>query len=213
LILDGCERLIDDAAKTAHAILAKSTHLRILATSREPLRAAGEYAYRLPTLPESDGVAIFTDRAIAINHQFVLTDGNAPLVAQICRRLDGIPLAIELAAARMNVLSVKALAERLATTPEHGMLASIESSYNLLSIQEQHVFERLSAFQDGATLEALTTACSNDSVPANDMLALIASLVDKSLVVAEFETSEPRYRLLEAFRQYARQKLAARVAP
>jgi predicted ATPase len=212
LILDGCEHVIDDAARTAHGLLGGSTHFRILATSREPLRAAGESAYRLPSLPESDAVALFTDRATAINHQFALTDENAPLVAQICRRLDCIPLAIELAAARMNVLSVKALAERLLTSPEHAMNATIESSYNLLSEPERRVFERLSTFDGGATLEGITTACDDDGVPGVEILGLIASLVDKSLVIADLETGEPRYRLLAAFRQYAREKLSARSA-
>ncbi|HEY1868109.1 MAG TPA: helix-turn-helix domain-containing protein, partial [Candidatus Cybelea sp.] len=152
LILDGCEPFIDDAAKAAHAILSGSTHLRILATSREPLRAAGEYAYRLPPLPEADAVALFVDRAVAINHQFVLSDENAPLVAQMCKELDGIPLAIELAGARMNVLSASALAERLSAAPEQGMRATIDSSYDLLSDQERRVFERLSTFREGATL-------------------------------------------------------------
>jgi len=209
LILDGCESVVDDAAKTAHAILGGSTHLRILATSREPLRAAGEYAYRLPSLPEADAVALFVDRAIARNHQFALTDENAPLIAQICQDLDGIPLAIELAAARMNVLSVKALAERLAAASEPGMHSTIESSYNLLSDRERRFFQRLSAFEEGATLDEVTAACAPDGTPAGDVLSLIASLVDKSLVVAELESSEPRYRLLEAFRQYARDKLSA----
>jgi predicted ATPase len=210
LILDGCEPVIDDAARTAHAILGGSTHLRILATSREPLRAAGEYAYRLPSLSETDAVALFNDRATATNHQFAPTDENAAFVAQICNRLDGIPLAIELAAARMSVLSVKALAERLAAASEPGMQSTIESSYNLLSDPERHVFERLSTFEKGATLEAVTAACAGDSVPSGDVLGLIAALVDKSLVVAEFETGEPHYRLLEVFRQYARARLSGR---
>ncbi|MFY9666011.1 MAG: helix-turn-helix domain-containing protein [Candidatus Cybelea sp.] len=210
LILDGCEHLIDEVARASQALLTGTTALRILATSREPLRAAGEYAYRLPALPEAHAVALFTDRAVAVNHRFSCSDENATLIAEICRQLDGIPLAIELAAGRMNVLSVKALAERLSDEQSATMRPSIESSYNLLSEPQRRVFERLSTFDKGATLDETTTACEPDGVLSGDVLGLIASLVDKSLVVAELETGEPRYRLLEAARQYAREKLSAR---
>ena len=110
----------------------------------------------------------------------------------------------------MNVLSVKALAERLSDEQSATMRPSIESSYNLLSEPQRRVFERLSTFDKGATLDETTTACEPDGVLSGDVLGLIASLVDKSLVVAELETGEPRYRLLEAARQYAREKLSAR---
>ncbi|MGB8909341.1 MAG: helix-turn-helix domain-containing protein [Candidatus Cybelea sp.] len=210
LILDGCECLIDEVARASQALLTGTTALRILATSREPLRAAGEYAYRLPALPEADAVALFTDRAVAVNHRFTLSDENGAIVAAICRQLDGIPLAIELAAGRMNVLSVKALAERLSDEQSQTMRQSVESSYNLLSEPQRQVFERLSTFDKGATLDETTAACEPDGVAGSDILGLIASLVDKSLVVAELETGEPRYRLLEASRQYAREKLSTR---
>jgi predicted ATPase/DNA-binding XRE family transcriptional regulator len=210
LVLDGCEPVVDDLARASQALLTGTTALRILATSREPLRAAGEYAYRLPALPEAEAVVLFTDRAVAINHHFAVGDENAPLIADICRRLDNIPLAIELAAARMNVLSVKALAERLSDEQSEAMRQAIESSYNLLSEPQRRLFERLSMFHKGATLDETTAACEPDDVPAGDVLGLIASLVDKSLVVAELETGEPRYRLLEASRRYAREKLSTR---
>ena len=210
LILDGCEHLVDEVARASQALLTGTTALRILATSREPLRAAGEYAYRLPALPEADAVALFADRAVAVNHRFTLSDENGATVAAICRQLDGIPLAIELEAGRMNVLSAKALAERLSDEQSQTMRQSIESSYKLLPEPQRRVFERLSTFDRGATLDETTAACEPDGVAGSDVLGLIASLVDKSLVVAELETGEPRYRLLEATRQYARKKLSAR---
>ena len=239
LILDNCEHVITQAAIAADALLAGCPRVRILATSREPLRAAGEYAYRLPSLsvpsPEvaleiraTDAAAygvivLFTDRARAVDHRFRLTDENAPTVAEICRRLDGIPLAIELAAARVNQLSVKAIAEKLddrfrlltggdrtALPRQQTMRATIDWSYDLLAAPEQRLFERLSVFAGGCTLAAATAVCRGEETAEADVFELLSSLLDKSLVVADLEGSETRYRLLESFREYAREKLAAR---
>jgi predicted ATPase/DNA-binding XRE family transcriptional regulator len=239
LILDNCEHVIAETAILADTLLAACPSVRILATSREPLRSAGEQAYRLPSLsvPSSESarglgpadataygaIALFTDRARAVDHRFVLTDENLPLVAELCRRLDGIPLAIELAAARLNVLSVKALVEKLddrfwlltggertALPRQQTMRATIDWSYNLLSLQEQRMFDRLSVFAAGCTLATATTVCAGDGVAEVDTLELLSSLVDKSLVSADLEGSEPRYRLSESFRQYAHYKLSTR---
>jgi predicted ATPase len=239
LILDNCEHVITEAARAAAALLAGCPNLRILATSREPLRAAGERAYRLPSLsipaPEAShrlgeadaaaygAIVLFTDRAQAADHRFALTDENAPVVADLCRRLDGIPLAIELAAARVNLLSLKALAEKLddrfgiltggertAVARQQTMHATIDWSYDLLGPLEQRVFERLSVFAGGCTLAAAATVCGGQETADVEVFNLLSSLADKSLVVVDLEGGDPRYRLLESFRQYAREKLAIR---
>jgi predicted ATPase/transcriptional regulator with XRE-family HTH domain len=239
LILDNCEHVIIEAATVAATLLTGCPRVRILATSREPLRAAGEYCYRLPSLSlpspragrqlgVSDAasygaIVLFRDRACAANHHFALTDENAPIAAEICRRLDGIPLAIELAAARVNLLSVKALAkkiddtfqvltggERTALPRQQTMRATIEWSYDLLAAPEQRVFERLAVFAGGCTLAHAVEVCVGEEATEVEVFNLLSSLVDKSLVVADLDGIEPRYRLLESFRQYAREKLAMR---
>lgn len=239
LILDNCEHVITEAATVAAVLLAGCPSVRILATSREPLRAAGERSYRLPSLntpsPEVSyhlgaadaagyaGMALFTDRARAVDYRFALCDENAPIVAEICRRLDGIPLAIELAAARVNQLPVKVLAEKLddrfriltvgertALPRQQTMRATIDWSYDLLAASEQRVFERLSVFAGGCTLATAAAVCESEETAAADVFDVLSSLADKSLLVIDFDGTEPRYRLLESFREYAREKLVAR---
>jgi predicted ATPase/transcriptional regulator with XRE-family HTH domain len=239
LILDNCEHVIEQAAEVAETTLNSCANVRILATSRESLRAVGERSYRLPSLrvpsPKEassirasdavayEAIALFADRARGVDHRFALTDENAAVVAEICRRLDGIPLAIELAAARINRLSPKALAEKLenrfqiliggertALARQQTMRATIDWSYDLLSAPEQRVFERLSVFAGGCVLAAATAVCGDEGIGEDDVFDLLSSLVDKSLVVVDSEGGEIRYRLLESFRQYAREKLGAR---
>lgn len=239
LVLDNCEHVVADAASVAESLLAACPRVRILATSREPLRVAGEQTYRLPSLstPQAStthqlrateaaaygAIELFVDRARAVDHRFELTDENASTAAELCRRLDGIPLAIELAAARANLLSLKALnemlddrfrlltgGERTALPRQQTMRSAIDWSYDLLPAPEQRVFERLSVFVGGCTLGGATAVCSASEDGQVDMLDLLSSLVDKSLLTADLEGSEPRYRLLESFRQYAREKLGAR---
>jgi predicted ATPase/transcriptional regulator with XRE-family HTH domain len=239
LILDNCEHVIDEAAMVAGALVADCPRLRILATSREPLRAAGEHTYRLASLNiPSPGasrrlgaadaatygaIVLFTDRARAVDHRFILTDENAPIVAGICQRLDGIPLAIELAAGRVNQLPVKSLAEKLddrfriltggvrtALPRQQTMRAAIDWSYDLLVAREQRVFERLSVFAGGCDLAAAAAVCGTEETAETDVFDVLSSLVDKSLLVANFDGREPRYRLLESFREYASERLAER---
>jgi predicted ATPase/DNA-binding XRE family transcriptional regulator len=223
LVLDNCEHLIERVSVVAETLLDGCPRVRILATSREALRAAGEHAYSLPSLSVDDAADLFADRARAVDHHFALNDKTKPLVAQICGRLDGIPLAIELAAARANVLSLDALTAKLGEQlgvlsggsrtglPRHqAMRATIEWSYNLLSRQEQVVFERLSIFAGGCTLEAATIVCATDEVAKDGLLEPIASLVGKSLVIADLTGNEPRYRLLESFREFGRERLTER---
>lgn len=223
LVLDNCEHLVAAAATATETILTGCARVRVLATSREPLKAPGERTYRLPSLGVASALALFTDRARAVDYTFVLTDESAPVVAEICRRLDGIPLAIELAAARLNALSVKTVAEKLddrfriltrsdrAGLPrQQTMLATIDWSYDLLGAPERRVFERLSVFAGGCTLDVAMTVCSDPGTGEDELLDVLSSLIDKSLVLVEHGKSEPRYDLLESFREYASEKLAAR---
>ncbi|MGB6713676.1 MAG: helix-turn-helix domain-containing protein [Candidatus Cybelea sp.] len=223
LVLDNCEHVVTEAAVVAEALLAGCPGIRVLATSREPLMAGGERTYRLPSLALEDAVALFSDRAQAVDHRFILKAENAPPIAEICRRLDGIPLAIELAACRVSALSVQALLAKLdyrfrilaggrrTALPRHQtMRAAIDWSYDLLASGEQRLFERLSVFAGSYTLSTAAAVCASDVVIGDEVLALLSSLVEKSLVATSLEANEPRYRLLESFREYAREKLSAR---
>jgi predicted ATPase/transcriptional regulator with XRE-family HTH domain len=222
VLLDNCEHVIGGAATVTDFLLRACPNLQILATSREPLRVAGERAYRLPSLDDADAVALFVDRAQAADAHFTLTDKNRAIVGEICRHLSGIPLAIELAAARVTILPLRALAkalderfaflaggERTAPARHQTMHATIDWSYELLAASEQQLFERLAVFAGGCTIDAASAVCQGKGIAADDVLPLISSLVSKSLVVADLEDDEPRYRLLEPFREYAREKLKA----
>lgn len=236
LILDNCEHLIDAAARLAEALLSSCSHLHLLATSREALGVVGETRWSVPPLsvPGSEhpltvgelerfeSARLFADRASKRHPRFELTPENARAVAEICERLEGIPLAIELAAARIGVLSAEQISDRLGQSPKlltkgertadhrHSTLrATLDWSYELLGGHEQALFRRLSAFAGGFTLEAAESVGTGGSIDAGDVLELLSMLVDKSLVVAEesWETGA-RYRLLEPIRQYAREKLS-----
>ncbi len=240
LILDNCEHVIDEAAKIADILLRGSPGVRLLATSREPLRIVGEYVYRMPSLAfpsQSDtltaedalrygAVALFAQRAAASDGRFELTDENVPVVAEICRRLDGIALAIELAAARVKVLAPRQLARKLderfgvltggsrtALPRQQTMRALIDWSHDLLSAKEQKLFRRLAIFVGGWTLEAAGAVCADeqaakDATESWEVLDPLSSLVEKSLVHAEPMQGGMRYRYLESTREYARERLA-----
>jgi hypothetical protein len=167
-------------------------------------------------------IELFADRACSVDRRFVLTDQIVPIVAEICRRLDGIPLAIELAAARIPMLHVSALLEKLdqrfalltsgdrtAFPRQQTMRATIDWSYNLLTPQEQRLFRRLAVFPGGCTLEIAAAVCADPGATELDMLPELSSLVDKSLVIADVDRAQPRYRLLETFRTYAHERLVA----
>jgi predicted ATPase/DNA-binding CsgD family transcriptional regulator len=233
LALDNCEHLIDACARICHRLLAGSPELRLLATSREPLRVAGETVWPVPPLdvtPQApadgsapgEAVQLFTERAVATLPAFALTPSNAAAVAELCRALDGIPLAIELAAARVRALSVTQIRLRLAdrfglltagdrTAPprQRTLRAAIDWSHDLLTEPEQVLLRRLSVFA-GWSLEMAERVCSDQRIPADAMLDLLAALVDKSLVVRDPEAlGQARYRLLDTIREYAADKLAA----
>jgi predicted ATPase len=221
LILDNCEHLVEDVATVVRALLSSCPDIQVLATSRERLATAGERAYRLPSLYQDDAIALFADRAQAVDAHFILTDQNTPTVDKICRRLDGIPLAIELAAARVNVLPVRELlaklddrftllkgGERTALPRQQTMRATIDWSYSLLPRQEQRFLQRLSVFAGSCTIVAAAAVCAWGELCEDDLLDLLSALVAKSLVVAEPYDDSVRYRLLESTRAYASEKLA-----
>jgi predicted ATPase/class 3 adenylate cyclase len=215
LILDNCEHLIEACARLADDLLHQCARLKILASSREALGIAGELAYPVPSLAAAESTQLFLERARAVNPNFKRTESNASSVDQICSRLDGIPLAIELAAARIKLLSPEQIAARLddrfrllvggsrtALPRQQTLRALIDWSYDLLSEPERSALVYVSVFAGGWTFEAA------EAVLGPDGLELLSALVDKSLVVIE-ETAngEKRYNLLETIRQYARERL------
>ena len=236
LVLDNCEHLLDACAGLADQLLSACADVRILATSREPLLISGERQRRLPPLrgpepglePTPDvlgdcpSVQLFIERASEVASGFELTAHNAAAVAQICTLLDGIPLALELAAAQARVLAPAAIAERLddcirlltggnrlAPTRQQTLRASLDWSYALLSPAEQVVFRRLAVLAGAWTIQAAEAVCAADDVPRADVLAHLTGLVDKSLVLPVERHGELLYRLLEPVRQYAAHRLAA----
>lgn len=238
LIVDNCEHLIDACARVVDHVLRECPGVRVLATSREPLHVAGEMVLRIAALPlpgtESrsleqvqryEAVRLFVDRARSLQPGFALTPENAPVVADICRRLDGLPLAIELAAARAPALSLEQLAQRLsdplrvltggsrtAEPRQQTLRATFDWSFDTLDDAEQRLLERLSVFAGEWTLEAAELVCAGDGIDEREVLTLLALLVDKSLLDVRTGDSEARYRLLVTIRQYARERLLARGA-
>ena len=242
LVLDNCEHLVTACASLAADLLRSCPNVHLLASSRETLNVSGEQAYRVPSLSVPDpkqtqtveslsqfeAVRLFIERAQAVQASFTVTNANAPAVAQVCFRLDGIPLAIELAAARVRSLSVDEISARLDnrfrlltggarnTLPRQQTLrALIDWSYDLLTEQEKTLLGCLSVFAGGWTLDAVEAVGSNDTVEKWEVLDLLTALVDKSLVVYEEKTEEAqgksgreRYHLLESVRQYAGDRLA-----
>ncbi|MBK9116708.1 MAG: winged helix-turn-helix domain-containing protein [Betaproteobacteria bacterium] len=231
IVLDNCEHLLAACAHVAKRLLEAAGGLTVMASSREPLHLVGETAYPLPALstPDagtvdalaaSDAVRLFVDRANAVQPEFELTPANAASVGAICTRLDGIPLAIELAAAHVRSLSVDAIAQRLAdrfrllrigdrtAAPRHQTLrAAIDWSYELLTPPERSVLQRLAVFVGGWTLDAAVAVAADPGLAAADFVALHGELVEKSLVVAEH--ARDRYSLLETVRLYAAERLGA----
>jgi non-specific serine/threonine protein kinase len=231
LILDNCEHVINDAAAAAGIILRACPGITILATSRERLAIDGEHVYRLPSLPVPGGVPatieeactydafrLFMDRAKSSDQRFPLTATSLKAVAEICQRLEGIPLALELAATRLPVLGLDTLNERLKShfltmtgardlpQRQQTMLATIEWSYELLSPQEQSLLRRLAVFRGGSTLEAAAAVCGDEAVSADAVPDVAALLVDKSLLFPTIG-ERPRFVMLESVREFAATKL------
>jgi predicted ATPase/DNA-binding SARP family transcriptional activator len=221
LVLDNCEHVIGAAAALASEMVGAAAELRLIATSREALAVPGEVLVPLGGLPSDAAVELFTDRAKAAKPEFVVDAKTAPIVDEICRRLDGLPLAIELAAARIRALPVTALAERLddrfrlltggarTALPRHQTLrAVVEWSYDLLFDDERRLFARLSVFAGGCDLDAAEAICADDRLPGDEILDVIGRLIDKSLVVSDFAGSTARYSQLQTLWEYARERLA-----
>ncbi|MDQ6766967.1 MAG: LuxR C-terminal-related transcriptional regulator [Candidatus Eremiobacteraeota bacterium] len=236
LILDNCEHVLDTAAELCDEILHQCPHVRILATSRQALGIVGEVVHRVRSLalPETTSglkadramrygaIALFMDRAQASDTHFTLTNDNAPIVAEICHRLDGIPLAIELAATRINAVNIESLAQSLddrfrvltagsrTALPRHKTLAAlIDWSYDLLSPTEQQLFNRLGVFAGSFSLQAAAAVCAGGGLDDRNISDLVIALVGKSLVVVQTGGNQERYRLLESTRAYALEKLNA----
>jgi predicted ATPase/DNA-binding CsgD family transcriptional regulator len=235
LALDNCEHLVEACARVSRHLLAHSPGLCLLATSREPLRVAAETVWQVPPLSvipagepldpmavcRYEAIRLFADRAAASLPGFTVNSSNAATVAALCRALDGMPLAIELAAARVRALSVEQITARLAdrfglltigdrTAPprQRTLRAAIDWSHELLTGTEQVLLRRLSVFA-GWSLEMAEKVCADDEIPAREVVDLIAALVDKSLIVVESEVlGEARYRMLDTIREYAAERLA-----
>src|SRR5262249_45841346 len=235
LVLDSCERMIEAAAALAEDVFTRAAGVHVLATSREPLRAEGERVQRLLPLevpPSSSkltaddavgfsAIQLFIERATASSDEFKLTDANASCVADIGRRLDGVALAIGLAAGRVDVLGVQGLAARLddrfklltrgrrTALPRHQTLsATLDWSYELLPAAEGVVLRRLAVFAGRFSLEAASAVVSGAKIAASDVADSVANLVAKSLVNADVGGATVHYRLLESTRAYALEKLA-----
>jgi len=236
LVLDNCEHLIGAAAATVDSLLRGAPRLTVLATSREPLRVPGEVVFRVPSLgiPDPDreeepaallryeAVRLFAERARAVAPGFALDRETGSAVARICHRLDGLPLALELAAARVDALTPAALADRLddrfrllragsrtAPTRQQTLEATLDWSHDLLSDEERTLLRRLAVFSGSFGLEAAEEVCSGDDLPPAQVALLLADLVEKSLVVSEDRGGQRRYRLLETIRSYAASRFAA----
>jgi predicted ATPase/DNA-binding XRE family transcriptional regulator/uncharacterized protein HemY len=237
LILDNCEHLIQTCAQLAETLLHTCPDLHVLATSREALGVPGEITFSVPalsvpeieqsfvieTLTKYEAVQLFSERARAALPGFVLTQDNVPAIAQVCHQLDGIPLALELAAARIKMMSLEEIASHLndrfhlltsgarTALPRHQTLqAMIDWSHDLLSEPERVLLRRLSIFAGGWSLKAAESICGNEGIETHEILDLLTQLLNKSLVIVERKQGpETRYHMLETIRQYARDKLWA----
>jgi predicted ATPase len=231
LVIDNCEHLVQSCAELVEDLLRKCSQVKVLATSRQALRLHGERIWRVPSLAVPageldlqreipDAVQLFITRASSLASDFTLSAQNAAAIAQITRRLDGVPLAIELAAGRIRVLSPQQLVVRLdhrlrlltggarTSLPRQQTLrGTIEWSHGLLSGAEQALYRRLAVFAGGWTLEAAEYVCVGEPIPAVDILDLVSELVDKSLVIVEDSDGSSRFRMLETIREYAWEKL------
>ncbi|WP_371934524.1 LuxR C-terminal-related transcriptional regulator [Mycobacterium sp. TY815] len=222
IVLDNCEHLLDATARLVTEMLSKATGLTVLATSREPLGVTGEATWQVPSLGLADeAIALFTDRAKLAKAGFTIPDEHTAVVAEICARLDGMPLAIELAAARVRTLTVTEIVDglhdrfrlltggsRTAVRRQQTLRASVEWSHALLTETERVLFRRLAVFLGGFDLDAALAVASGDAIERHQIMDQLTLLVEKSLVVAENSGGRTRYRFLETVRQYALEKLS-----
>jgi predicted ATPase/class 3 adenylate cyclase/DNA-binding CsgD family transcriptional regulator len=221
MVLDNCEHVLDAVAELTTALLSSCTRLTLLTTSREPVGMAGEVIYRVPSLSlDGEAIELFADRARRARPELSLTDENISAIAEICHRLDGVPLAIELAAARVRALSLEEILDglhdrfRLLTGGSRGAVrrqqtlrASVDWSHALLTEPERVLFRRLAVFMGGLDIAAAQAVAGGGDIESHQVIDLMALLVDKSLVTAEHTSGPTRYGLLETVRQYALEKL------
>jgi predicted ATPase/class 3 adenylate cyclase len=232
IILDNCEHLINACADLTERLLSSCPKLKIIATSREALNCSGEQIFRIPALthpepnskdtPEQltqyESVRLFIERALSVNPKFRVNNDNAPALSEVCSRLDGIPLAIELAAARIKILSIEKIYERLddrfklltggkrtALPRQQTLRALIDWSYDLLTENEKILWSSLSVFSGGWTLEAAEEICSDETINKNDIIDLLSELAEKSIII--YNELKERYNILETIKQYGREKL------
>ena len=233
IILDNCEQIIESCAKLTENLLLTCPKLKVIATSREALNCKGEQTYRIMPLTQPDpnhkntpeqltqyeSVRLFIERALAVNPKFRVTNENAAALAEVCFRLDGIPLALELAATRTKILSIEKIHERLdnrfnlltggkrtALPRQQTLRALIDWSYDLLSENEKILWSRLSVFTGGWTLDAAEEICSDETISKNDILDLLSQLTEKSVII--YDDKKDRYRILESLKQYGIEKLS-----
>jgi predicted ATPase/DNA-binding SARP family transcriptional activator len=223
VILDNCEHLVDAAAGAAEALLAGDGSLRLLTTSREALRVPGEAVWVVPPLQAGEAVELFVERAHAAGAGLDAGDAERAAIAEICERLDGLPLAIELAAARTRAFTLGQIAERLddrfrlltggartAMARQQTLRAVVDWSYDLLFADERRVFERLSVFPGGCTLTTAETVCADDQLDRADVVDSVAGLVDRSLLTVDRSGPEARYGMLQTLSHYGRERLVER---
>ncbi|MEO6696006.1 MAG: adenylate/guanylate cyclase domain-containing protein, partial [Ignavibacteria bacterium] len=238
IILDNCEHLINACAHLSEKLLEFCSGLKIIATSREALRCSGEKIHQvLPmtfpdpennlsavNLTQYEAVRLFIDRALAVNKNFSVNNDNAPALAQICFQLDGIPLAIELAAARIKILSLEKIQEKLnnrfglltggkrtALPRQQTLRALIDWSYDLLNEKEKLLLQRLSVFSGGWTMEAAEEICSDEIISAHEIIDLLTGLLDKSLIISIDNSDSVRFNMLESLKQYGKEKLESNI--
>ena len=222
LCLDNCEHLLDASAALADALLRACPELSVLTTSREPLGVPGETVWRVPTMIEDEAVRLFAERAAHVRPDFTVDRTNEDAVRTVCRRLDGIPLAIELAAAWVRALTPAQIAAgldqrfrlltgapRVVIHRQQTLAASVDWSHELLDEMDKALFRRLAVFAGGFTLDAARATCVDEPVGGLDVLEVLARLVDKSLVLVDHGDGDARYRMLETVRQYASDRLHA----
>jgi len=220
LVLDNCEHLVDACAELAGGLLSAAAEVRVLATSRQTLGITGEHVFTVPPLAPHEAAELLRDRTVAVRPGFEVTEANAAAVARLCAELDGMPLAIELAASRLRTLTVDQVAERLedrfalltggsrvARPRQRTLRAAIEWSYELCVPAERLLWNRLSIFVGGFALDAVEEVCAGEGIAAHEVLDLLDRLVAQSVVLPADAEGVPRFRMLETIRQYGRERL------
>ena len=212
VVFDSCEHALSAAGSVAHALLAHCENVQIVATSREPLKMAAETILRLAPMPAADAQTLFLERAASLDPHYLPYETDQRAIVEICERLEGIPLAVELAAARTNVLSPPEIADKLSSLMQsrHPLRVALEWSHDLFSASAKTLFARLGVFAGGFTLDAVQHVCAERGRPADEIIDVLSDLVDKSFVIAAKGTSGTRYGMLDTLAEFARERLQGR---